>query len=139
MTKFESISDMKGTTLIKFAHTSIEEGSKINSDAYRSYNALPKDGYSLEAKKFNPMESPDHLKWIHTVISNVKALIAGTYHGLDEKHLQTYLDEFCYRFNRRKFKGELFNRLLSCCATTRTIAYSELMGCSYKILLASQI
>ncbi len=126
--KMEVIPDIKGTTLVKFAHTSIEEGSKINSDAYRSYNALAKDGYSLEAKKFNPVENPDHLKWIHTVISNVKAFIAGTYHGLDEKYLQPYLNEFCYRFNRRKFKGELFNRLLSCCATTRTITYSELTG-----------
>jgi transposase-like protein len=126
--KMEVIPDVKGTTLVNFAQTSITEGSRINSDALRSYNALSQEGFKYEAKKFNPIENPDHLKWIHIVISNVKAFIGGTYHGLDEKHLQTYLNEFCYRFNRRKFKGELFNRLLSCCATTPTITCSELTG-----------
>jgi transposase-like protein len=126
--KMEVIPDVKGTTLVNFAQTSITEGSRINSDALRSYNALSQEGFKYEAKKFNPIENPDHLKWIHIVISNVKAFIGGTYHGLDEKHLQTYLNEFCYRFNRRKFKGELFNRLLSCCATTPTIFCSELTG-----------
>jgi transposase-like protein len=126
--KMEVIPDVKGTTLVKFANASIETGSTINSDAYRSYQALAKEGFQLEAKEFNPIESPDHLQWLHTVISNVKAFIAGTFHGLDEKHLQSYLNEFCYRFNRRKFKGEGFNRLLSCCASTPTITYSELAG-----------
>jgi transposase-like protein len=126
--KMEVIPDVKGTTLIKFANASIEAGSTINSDAYRSYNALASEGFQLEAKEFNPVENPDHLQWLHTVISNVKAFIAGTFHGLDEKHLQSYLNEFCYRFNRRKFKGEGFNLLLSCCAFTPTITYSELVG-----------
>jgi hypothetical protein len=58
--------------------------------------------------------------------SNAKAFIGGTYHGLDSKHLQAYLSEFCYRFNRRKFKGELFNRLLSCYSSTHVITFSEL-------------
>lgn len=126
--KMEVVPDVKGTTLVKFANASIEAGSTINSDAYRSYQALVKEGFQLQAKEFNPIESPDHLQWLHTVISNVKAFIAGTFHGLDEKHLQSYLNEFCYRFNRRKFKGEGFNRLLSCCASTPTITYSELAG-----------
>jgi transposase-like protein len=68
------------------------------------------------------MKWPEGFRWLHTVISNAKA----TYQGLDSKHLQAYLNEFCYRFNRRKFKGELFNRLLSCCSFTHVITYSEL-------------
>lgn len=48
--------------------------------------------------------NPDHLKWVHITISNTKSFIAGTFHGLNSKHLQSYLNEFCYRFNRRKFK-----------------------------------
>ncbi|MFA7468749.1 MAG: transposase, partial [Desulfotomaculaceae bacterium] len=62
----------------------------------------------------------------HTVVSNVKAFIAGTFHGLDAKHLQAYLNEFCYRFNRRRFKGELFNRLVKCCLSSPTITFTEL-------------
>ncbi len=47
---------------------------------------------------------------IDTIISNAKAFIMGTYHGLSELHLQRYLDEFCYRFNRRKFTMQHFAR-----------------------------
>jgi transposase-like protein len=124
--KMEVIPDVKGTTLIEFAHRTIESGSVINSDAYRSYNALAEEGFQHKAKAFNPKDDPDHLHWLHTIISNAKAFIGGTFHGLDPKHLQAYLNEFSFRFNRRKFKGELFNRLLSCCASTKTITYSEL-------------
>lgn len=124
--KMEVIPNIKGKTLVDFAKRSIEPGTMINSDGYHSYHGLVKKGFQLTAQKFNPKENPDHLKWLHTIISNAKAYIGGTYHGLDAKHLQAYLNEFCYRFNRRKFKGELFSRLLSCCAVTRTITYSEL-------------
>lgn len=44
--------------------------------------------------------APDHLKWLHTMVSNAKAFIGGTFHGLSPKHLQAYLDEFCFRTNQ---------------------------------------
>jgi len=125
--KMQVIPDVKGTTLVDFAQKYIETGATISSDKYRSYQTLAKNGYQHEAKLFNPAENPDHLKWLHTVISNVKAFIGGTYHGLDRKHLQAYLDEFCYRFNRREVKSEVFNRLAQCCVSSSTITYPELI------------
>ena len=124
--KMQVVSDVKRDTLVGFAHSFIESGSKISSDAYRSYKKLAEAGFEHEAKEFNPKDNPDHLKWLHTVVSNVKAFIAGTFHGLDTKHLQAYLNEFCYRFNRRRFKGELFNRLVKCCLSTSTVTFAEL-------------
>ncbi|MBT9167768.1 MAG: hypothetical protein DDT19_01109 [Syntrophomonadaceae bacterium] len=126
--KMEVVPDIKGKTLIDFAEKSIVPGTTISSDAYRSYRALDNAGYKHEYQVYNAKETPDHLPWLHTVISNAKAFVGGTFHGLDSKHLQTYLDEFCYRFNRRKFKGEWFSRLISLCATTKTITHSELVG-----------
>ncbi|MCY9669537.1 IS1595 family transposase [Paenibacillus alginolyticus] len=126
--KMQVIPDVKGTTLTDFATTYIEAGSTIASDRYRSYQALAKNGFHHEAKKYDLKENPDHLKWLHTIISNAKAFIGGTYHGLDPKHLQAYLDEFCYRFNRREVKSELFNRLVHCCLSSTTITYPELVG-----------
>lgn len=41
-----------------------------------------------------------------------------SFHGVTPKHLQSYLDEFCFRTNRRNFQGQLFNRLLSACTST---------------------
>ena len=51
------------------------------------------------------------LRWLHIVISNVKDFIQGTYHGLLVKYLDSYLDEFCFRFSRRSFGADLFQRL----------------------------
>lgn len=124
--KMEVVPDIKGKTLIDFAEKRIQPGSTISSDAYRSYRALDGAGFKQEYQVYNAKESPDHLHWLHTVLSNAKAFVGGTIHGLDSQHLQSYLDEFCYRFNRRKFKGEWFSRLVALCAITKTITYSVL-------------
>lgn len=68
----------------------------------------------------------EKLRWVHTLISNAKAFIAGTHHGLDKKHLQAYLEEFCYRFNRRVWQPQLFGRLLSACVSGPIVTYAEL-------------
>lgn len=124
--KMEVVNNLRGQTIVDFALAHIAEGSTISSDAYRSYRKLQDEDFSHEAKVFNPKEESDHLKWLHTIIGNTKAFINGTYHGLGAKHLQSYLDEFCYRFNRRSFSGELFNRVLSSCLLSRSFSYTEL-------------
>lgn len=124
--KMEIVNDLKKQTIAEFAHSNIESGSTISSDAYSSYQNLQEEGYILGAKVFNSKEDSEHLKWLHTIVSNAKAFVTGTFHGLDEKHLQRYLDEFCYRFNRRFFVSELFNRIVNSCITSQKIKYTEL-------------
>ena len=124
--KMEVVDNMRGETIVDFARAHIAEGSTISSDAYRSYNKLQNEGFQHEAKFFNPKEDSEHLKWLHTIIGNAKSFINGTFHGLGQKHMQSYLDEFCYRFNRRSFSGELFNRLLSSCLLFQKLTYTEL-------------
>ena len=126
--KMEVIPDIQGETIIDFAKKRIIPGSTISSDAYRSYRALAGAGYRHEYQVYDAKKTPDHLHWLHTVLSNAKAFVGGTFHGLDSRHLQAYLDEFCYRFNRRKFEGEWFSRLLTVCTSTKTITHSELVG-----------
>ena len=55
-----------------------------------------------------------------------EVFVGGTFHGLDKKYLQAYLNEVCYRFNRRNSTDALFYRLLVCCAVSKTITFSEL-------------
>ena len=124
--KMQVVNDLKKETIAEFANTNVKTGSTISSDAYRSYNHLKKEGFQLESKVFNPKEDEEQLKWLHTILSNAKAFVAGTFHGLGQKHLQRYLDEFCYRFNRRFFEGELFNRILKSCTCSNKIKYTEL-------------
>ena len=66
------------------------------------------------------------LKWVNILVSNAKAFILGTYHGVQKKHLQRYLNEFCYRFNRRFWAEQGFDRLLLACANANTITYADL-------------
>jgi transposase-like protein len=124
--KMEVVNDFTQDTISAFAQANIEADSTISSDAYSSYRQLKNEGYRHEYKVFNPKTDTEHLKWLHTIVSNAKAFINGTFHGLDRKHLQLYLAEFCYRFNRRFNPAELFNRLLVYCLSSEKTNYTEL-------------
>jgi hypothetical protein len=63
-------------------------------------NVIPKDKIGKD------------LPWVHIAISNAKRQILNTFHDVKPEFLQKYLDEFCYKFNRRYFGEELFGRLL---------------------------
>lgn len=54
----------------------------------------------------------DTLKWVHIAISNAKRNLLGVYHKVKGKYLQLYLDEFCYKLNRRYFGERLFDRMV---------------------------
>jgi len=92
----------------KFAQSCFADGSAIHSDGYRNYiPALKKCAH--EYKLYVP--NSNLLHWLHIIISNAKAFILGTYHGLPKANLQSYLDEFCFRFSYRSFGSALFERL----------------------------
>jgi len=97
----------------------------IVNDGFSSYKKLFESRSTL-TMKFDPLQNRDHVKWVHRAISNAKAFILGTYHGIKGKHLQAYLDEYDYRYNRRNFQGEWFNRLLTAAVSTKTVTYAEL-------------
>ena len=71
-------------------------------------------------------EAPKVLPWVHTLIANIKGNIRGIHHGVSPKHLPRYLAEFCYRFNRRFWEPQMFNRMLHACLNSTTITFSEL-------------
>ena len=77
-------------------------------------------------QKYDSTDNSNFLKWIHVMISNIKSNIEGTYHGLDNRYLRNYLDEFCSRFNRRNLVTSVFDKLLKCCTTETYMRVSEL-------------
>ena len=109
-----------------------EEGKQlmeaIRSDGWKSYGAAVKKKnlthYRIVLR--DPKAAGRLLPWIHKVISNAKAVIRGTHRGVSEKHLQAYLSEIMYRFNRRFWEKELFDRLIKACVTADTITYKNL-------------
>ena len=52
------------------------------------------------------------MPWAHTVFGNLKTWLRGTFHGVSPKHLQRYLDEFVFRFDRRGRETEIFSAVL---------------------------
>jgi len=68
----------------------------------------------------------EKLPRVHIILGNVKNFIRGDCHGVSHKHLQSYLSEFCCRFNRRFNELLLTDRLLTACMDTSTITYAEL-------------
>ena len=82
--------NIKRASVKKFAQSVFAEGSTIRSDGYRSY--IPAlEGYTHEHKPYDPNSGLLH--WLHIVISNAKAFILGTYHGLPKKNLQASIYE----------------------------------------------
>lgn len=101
--------NIKRASVKKFAQAAFAQGSTIHSDGYGSY--IPAlEGYTHEHRPYEP--NLGLLHWLHIVISNAKADILGTYHGLPKKYLQAYLDEYCFRFSRRDFGPRLLERLV---------------------------
>jgi len=108
----------------------------IRSDGWRSYGKVATDRTMTHYKVVlrDPKAAGKLLPWVHRVISNVKAVIRGAHRGVSEKHLQSYLSEVCYRFNRRFWERELFDRLVQACISTETITYADLTNPGSRIM-----
>jgi transposase-like protein len=122
--KMQVVDDLKGATIGGFVNSAIKKGSVIQSDAYGSFRKPMADGYTHQYEVFD--SNNDMLHWLHQIIGNAKAVILGTFHGFHEKHLQAYLDAFCYRFNRRFLRGEIFARLLTAVSSSHILGYAAL-------------
>lgn len=102
----------------------------IRTDGWRSYGRAAKDSDTSHYKVIlrDPKAAGKLLPWVHRIISNAKAVIRGSHRGVSEKHLQAYLSEICYRFNRRFWEKELFDRLVKACISTQTITHDDLVS-----------
>lgn len=109
-----------------------EEGRQlleaIRSDGWRAYGRAAKGKELTHCKVVlrDPKAAGKLLPWVHRVISNAKAVIRGAHRGVSGKHLQAYLAEIAYRFNRRYWEKELFDRLVKACVSTGTLTYHQL-------------
>lgn len=124
--KMQAVKRIDAETIVKFAKDTIEPGSHVKSDGLSVYLSLEKHGFVHEPHTAKKCKTHVVLPHVHIYISNLRSFVMGTYHGLDEIHLQQYLDEFCYRFNRRRHYHELFDRLLLACLEKEEMAFSAL-------------
>lgn len=126
--KLQAVEEIDAGTVIAFAREQIERGSTVRTDGLSVYPPLEHHGFVHDRNPVRKRKAHLVLPHVHTYISNLRSFVMGTHHGLDETHLQQYLEEFCYRFNRRKHEGELFDRLLLACLEKEETPFCALVG-----------
>jgi hypothetical protein len=115
--------------LLVFALENVFKGSTVRTDAWRGYNELPQLDFSHRplALEGDPEKAEAHLPMIHLVFSNLKTWILGTHHGaIAHHHLQAYLNEYVFRFNRRFYPMTAFNSVLGIAARSNSATYDQL-------------
>jgi hypothetical protein len=91
----------------------VDKDSSVVGDGTKSHVHFPDIFKEYSGRKINAEDIGKVLPWVHIAISNAKTRLAGIYHGIKPEYLQEYLNEFCYKFNRRYFGERQFDRLLS--------------------------
>lgn len=106
------IPDLLSETVKNEAIKAINKESQIIMDASTSHVKLDDEFKEIEKKVVKQKDAPKVLPWVHIAISNAKSMFLNLYHGIKDEYLQSYLDEFCYKFNRMYFGEHLFDRLM---------------------------
>jgi len=125
------VADASVDSLHGFITENIEKGSTLITDNWKGFNGIEGKGYPRQIHVQKNTEDEDKkLPHVHTIVSLLKRWLLGTHQGaVTPKHLQAYLDEYVFRFNRRKSaqRGLLFYRLLESAMRTTTISYNDLV------------
>ncbi len=127
------IPDATAPTLREFLLDHVQRGSVVLSDAFRSYPPAVGDDFIHRPSNVAASGVPAHvpLPGVHRVASLAKRWLLGTHQGAVEiDHLQAYLDEFCFRFNRRssRSRGMLFYRLMQQAVGSPPITYRQVVA-----------
>lgn len=131
--RLQIIPNAEAETLKAFIQKHIKAGSTIYTDGLTSYPSATKDEYIHQATSITSSgkDANEVLPGVHRVAALVKRWLMGTHQGsFEEDHLQAYLDEFTFRFNRRKsaHRGMLFFRLIEQCLAMHPMSFQELVA-----------
>jgi len=114
--RLKHIADGSGSTLEKAVEEMVEKGSTVRTDGWRGYSKLAAKGYiHIVVQHQEKVVGEDPTPFVHRVASLLKRWLLGTHQGGQQfSHLKYYLDEYTFRFTRRKShsRGKLFYRLI---------------------------
>lgn len=131
--RMQRVPDASAESLVPFVEASVELGSVVHTDGWLGYAPLESKGYGheitfLRGQKKSPSEL---LPRVHRVVSLLKRWLLGTHQGaVSFEHLDYYLDEFTFRFNRRnsRSRGKLFFRLVQQAVAVEPTTYRSIVG-----------
>ena len=126
--RMRKIADASGKSLLPFIKESIELGSTVHTDGWTGYVGVEAKGYRHKVSILS-QKGPQVMPRVHRVASLLKRWILGTHQGAVSKvHLDYYLDEFTFRFNRRTSgsRGKLFYRLMQQAVLTGPVPFARI-------------
>lgn len=133
--RMRRIADASAENLMPFIEDSVEPGSVVHTDGWLGYQPLEGSDYrhKITFLKGNSKTASEIMPRVHLAVALLKRWLLGTHQGaVSLEHLDAYLDEFTFRFNRRKSRsrGKLFYRLLQQAVAVEPVPYKSLVKCS---------
>jgi transposase-like protein len=127
------VDDVSAASLERFLASAVARSAPVATDGWSGYRGLDAAGYHHERHvvRTSPEDAATELPAIHLVFSLVKRWLLGTHHGaVGKKHLEAYLDEFVFRFNRRTARSisHRFARVIQQAVLTRPTTYRGIVA-----------
>jgi transposase-like protein len=131
--RMQSVPDVSKDSLTGFVGGAIEPGTTVYTDGWPAYLSLPEHGYEHKRTVMSAQSDPAHvvMPGVHRIASLLKRWLLGTHQGrVSPEHLDAYLNEFTFRFNRRRSgrRGLLFYRLLEQAVLAEPVRYRTLVA-----------
>jgi transposase-like protein len=128
--RMRHVPDASSASLLPFVREVVAPGAAVLTDGWRGYNGLSEYGYTRTVTVLSSSGDPAHVSMpgVHRVASLLKRWILGTHQGaVVPAHLQSYLEEFTFRFNRRtsRSRGLVFRRLLEQAVVTKPVTEAD--------------
>jgi ISXO2-like transposase domain len=122
------VPDRSGESLCGFVEGTVASGTLVVTDEWSGYTGVRKRGYRhvAVAEHGEPQVAEMYLPMSHLVFANLKTWLDGTHHGVSAKHLQAYLNEYTFRFNRRFHPFHAFRSLLGLASSAQAPTFDEL-------------
>jgi len=132
-TRMRHVKDASGESLIPFVTDCVSKDATVLTDGWSGYNQLKTHGYKRNIISISNSDDFAHVTMpgVHRIASLLKRWILGTHQGsVGDKHLQSYLEEYTFRFNRRnsKSRGLVFRRLLEHSVKANPITQDDIIG-----------
>ena len=130
--RLRHVPDASGKSLVGFICDYVAKGAKVHTDDWNGYNGVQAAGYSHRVTPIqgDPERAIKFFPHVHLIASLLKRWLGATHQGaVQKKHLQVYLDEYVFRFNRRRSKhvGKIFRRLVEQIAMHKAKSYKEIV------------
>jgi len=134
--RMRRVPDVAGTSLVPFVCDVADKGSEILTDGWGGYNRVMDHGYTHNRILLSDSGDPAHVSMpgVHRLAALLKRWLLSTHQGsVSGKHLDYYLDEYTFRFNRRAShsRGLLFYRLMQQAVATAPAPYRQIVGVNH--------